>query len=214
MENNTQDTMESVVYVRKSIKNYYIDFPGEIDADYWAGKIGETYEDFLDNKWVKLSDEQVAFHKQYPYLGVREVLEMRLPEVPEAPVEPEKTAEWVRTHKLADLDLYDNSIAVNRFFVNDEGAWFTPSERTSYASSVAAAKVLGVENLSFYIGENVVTVPTAMAEQMLAAVQLYADAAFMVTRAHQAAIEKLETVEELEAYDFTAGYPEKLRFNV
>lgn len=44
-------------YIRKSIKGFYIQFPEEIDATYWAGKIGETYQDFLDDKWVLLSDE-------------------------------------------------------------------------------------------------------------------------------------------------------------
>jgi len=48
-----------ITYIRKSIKGYYIEFPDEIDAEYWSGKIGTTYQDFLDGKWVKLSDEQV-----------------------------------------------------------------------------------------------------------------------------------------------------------
>ena len=45
-------------YIRKNIKGYYIDFPEEIDAQYWAGKIGSTYEDFQNNKWILLSEEQ------------------------------------------------------------------------------------------------------------------------------------------------------------
>jgi hypothetical protein len=51
-----------ITYIRKNIKGYYIEFPEEIDAQYWEGKIGTTYTDFLDGKWVLLSDEQVAFH--------------------------------------------------------------------------------------------------------------------------------------------------------
>jgi len=46
-----------ITYIRKSIKGYYIEYPNEIDPIYWEGKIGTTYQDFLDGKWVKLSDE-------------------------------------------------------------------------------------------------------------------------------------------------------------
>jgi hypothetical protein len=42
-------------YIRKSIKGYYIEFPEPIDAQYWDGKIGTTYEDFIGDKWVLLS---------------------------------------------------------------------------------------------------------------------------------------------------------------
>jgi hypothetical protein len=46
-------------YIKNDIKGWYIDFPEEIDAEYWEGQIGTTYQDFLDGKWVKLTDEQV-----------------------------------------------------------------------------------------------------------------------------------------------------------
>ena len=64
-------------YIKKSIKGYYIEFPEEIDAQYWAGQIGTTYEDFYGGKWVLLSDEQVLFHNTYPNASVKEVFEMK-----------------------------------------------------------------------------------------------------------------------------------------
>lgn len=67
-------------YIKKSIKGYYIEFPEEIDATYWEGKIGSTYEDFKDGKWVLLSDEQLAFHTEHPEASISEVLNMTLPE--------------------------------------------------------------------------------------------------------------------------------------
>ena len=38
----------------------------------------------------------------------------------------------------------------------------------------------------------------------------YADACYMVTQGHRKAIEALTTVEDVEGYDYTQGYPEKL----
>ena len=58
------------------------------------------------------------------------------------------------------------------------------------------------------------TVSTVKAEQMLAAIQLYADACFMVTKNHNLAVEALETMEDVDAYDFRTGYPERLNFDI
>lgn len=66
-------------YIRKSIKGYYIDFPEEIDAQYWAGKIGSTYQDFLDDKWILLSNEQLAFKEAHPRFSIQNIIEMTEP---------------------------------------------------------------------------------------------------------------------------------------
>ena len=42
----------------------------------------------------------------------------------------------------------------------------------------------------------------------------YACAAYNITSRHIAAVNALETVEEVEAYDFQKFYPEKLTFEV
>jgi hypothetical protein len=52
----------------------------------------------------------------------------------------------------------------------------------------------------------------ADAVQMLNAIELYASACYDNTQKHIAAVNALTTIEEIEAYDFTIGYPEKLRF--
>lgn len=46
-----------ITYIKKSIKGYYIEYPNEIDSNYWKGKIGTTYEDFKNGKWIRLSEE-------------------------------------------------------------------------------------------------------------------------------------------------------------
>ena len=120
----------------------------------------------------------------------------------------------MRSRKLHGLSAYDNSTAVNEFLINGLGVWFTPTERSNYSSSINSAKLLGVESLTFYVGSVALTVPTAQAEQMLAAVQLYADQCFIVTKQHENAINALDSIEVIEAYDFKTGYPEKLTFTI
>lgn len=44
--------------------------------------------------------------------------------------------------------------------------------------------------------------------------ELYALECYNVTASHKANIEQLTTIEEVEAYDYTIGYPEKLVINL
>lgn len=199
-------------YIRKNINGFYIDFPEEIDAEYWEGKIGTTYEDFQDNKWILLSDEQLAFKEEHPNLPIKNIIEMELPQA------LERTLEDAKTQRINAIKTYDNSNSVNGFDVVCDGntitAWLTPSERANYRSSIDAAELLGIENLSLYIGEISVTLPTATAKLMLAQIQMYADQCFIVTKQHEAAVEELSTVEAVDNYDITQGYPTKLVFNI
>jgi hypothetical protein len=49
---------------------------------------------------------------------------------------------------------------------------------------------------------------------MLAQIQLYADQCFIVTKQHITAVEALETIEEVDAYDVSADYPQRLIFTL
>lgn len=192
---------------------YYIKLgPGVIvlatqlnDKEY---KIGSTYNDYLNGMFVPLNDDQEYFYKSHKNATIAAIWNCGK-DTPR-----ELTVEDVRSQKLNELAIYDNSTAVNEFLINGIGAWFTPAERTNYSSSVAAAKLLGVETLSFYVSGMKLDVPTASAEQMLAAVMLYADQCFIVTKQHEAAINSLESIEDINNYNFKTGYPEKLVFSI
>lgn len=200
--------MATYTYIKHDIRGYYIDFEEKFREDLYDN-LGSTWEDFLDNKWVLLSDEQVAFHEEYPEASIKEVWDMELtpPHV--------RDLDDAKNEMLANIDEYDNSIDVNGFTINNEiDAWFTVSERTNYKSSIEAAKTLGVDSLSFFIGDMLITIPTADAEVMLAQIQLYADQCYIVTKQHKEAVEALDTIEAVDAFPYTQGYPQKLNFNV
>ena len=116
---------------------------------------------------------------------------------------------------LRNIEYYDRSTNVNGFAINGSiTAWFTPTERSNYKQSVEAAKLMGIDTLTFYVGDNMLTVATTKAELMLAAIQLYADQCYIVTKQHKLAVDKLETVEEVDSYNYRDGYPEKLNFDL
>lgn len=192
-------------------KYYYIKsgkilcFDSELTANY---NIGTTYNDYLNGFYVELNDNQIEFYLYHPNASISTIwlCGENATSIP--------TIDDIRSKKLADLVNYDTSNAVNQFIINGIGAWFTPTERAQYGSSISAAETMGVESLTFYIGDIALTVPTMLAKQMLAAVQLYADSCFIVTKQHEAQIKSLGAIDEIENYNFETGYPEKLVFSI
>jgi len=69
--------MEKYVYIKQSIAKYFVDFAEPLNPEEY-NNIGETLDDFLDNKWVLLSDEQVEFYKEHPEANVVEVWNMQM----------------------------------------------------------------------------------------------------------------------------------------
>lgn len=197
-------------YITKLIKGFFVSYPEEIDAVCWEGQIGNTLEDFYDGKWVLLSDEQTAFHEANPDADVVEVWNMQLNQATQV-----DELETAKQNKLAQLKEYDASSNVNDFVVNGTmHAWFIPQERANYRNSIDAAKIMGVDSLQVFVGDTLLTLTTQQAEQMLAAIQLYADQCYIVTRQHKTEIESLQTVQEVNDYDYTMYYPEKLTFTL
>ena len=198
----------SFIYIKKNVRGYFVELPEELTSDLYDN-LGETYADYLNNKWVKLSDEQIAFREANPSASVREVWDMAL-------TPPyERTVEDARHELLDKIERYNVSKNVDSFIVNDTIThWFTVQERLNYKQSIEAAKLLGVETLSFYIGDIKMDITPDQAEQMLALIQLYADQCFMTTKQHKLNAQALETIEEIDAYDHTKDYPEKLNFQL
>ena len=134
----------------------------------------------------------------------------RLYEEPE-PTE-EELLEQARMMKLQELEDYDNSEAVNSFVLGGQTMWLTVDERQQLATQINASEAIGRESMTRWFGGVSFTFPLAIWKQMLVAVEVYAGDALNVTEAHKAAINALGTKEEIEAYDFTVGYPEHLVF--
>ena len=199
--------MAKYTYIKLDISGYYIEFDEMFNPELYDN-LGDTYQDFLDNKWVLLSDEQVAFHEEHPEANVKEVLDM------EITPEPTRTLEDAKAEMIAKIDEYDSSSEVNSFLVNSEiEGWFTPEERSNYKSSIDAAKLLGISALTFFIDNVEMTVTPVQAEYMLAEIQLYADQCYIVTKEHKIAVEAMETIEEVDAFPYAEGYPEKINFS-
>lgn len=203
--------MANVTYIKKSIAKQYVEFEAPLSPEEY-NNIGTTWQDYLDNKWVQLSKQRVKFHKDNPTATVKEVWDMQITPT------PLRTLEQAKQEKIAQIEGYDNSDTVNGFDIvmgeNTMTAWINPEQRANYKNSLDSAELLGLEEVHPVFNGIQLTLETAMAKMALAQIQIYADRCFIVTETHKANVEALESIEDVDAYDNTTGYPERLTFTI
>jgi hypothetical protein len=68
------------------------------------------------------------------------------------------------------------------------------------------------ENTTLWYNGISFTLPLDTAIQMLYALEVYASECYDNTQAHLANVAKLDTLDAVLEYDYTAGYPDKLHF--
>lgn len=129
----------------------------------------------------------------------------------EPPVETPTDIDMAKAAKIAEIAAYSDSDAVNSLTFNGLKTWLTRTVRDGYDTSITAAKNLGEPTVTFMVGDKEMQLPVEQARRVLDLVQRYADACFIVTERHKIAVRALQTVEEVESYDYTKGYPEKLK---
>ena len=131
---------------------------------------------------------------------------------------PQQLLDKAKADKTAQLQAYDASDAVNSFDVVTGGhtitAWLTPEQRANYKNSLDSAEILGMDVVHPVLNGVTIELSVSDAKMYLAQIQIYADKCYGVTETHKANINAIETVEEVEAYDFTQSYPKRLIFEV
>ena len=121
-----------------------------------------------------------------------------------------RTLEQARDSKLEEIEEYDQSDKVNGFSLNGMTVWLDKSTRVGLMNSTTIAKNLGNDTTTLWLGSVKIEVNCDTAISLLSALEMYALECFNVTAAHKKAVEALSTVEEITAYDITAGYPDQL----
>lgn len=131
-------------------------------------------------------------------------------------IEPEPTPEELlqraKASKIAELEAYDASDAVNSFEVKGKTMWLDAATRQHLRISLDAMQQAGRENVTKWFDGEQYTYPIDVWYYMLSLVEVYASDALNVTESHKAAINALTSVSDVEEYDYTVGYPDKLSF--
>ena len=123
---------------------------------------------------------------------------------------PEELLARAKSAKIAELEAYDDS-EVNSFSVNGKDMWLDHDVRQQLRISLDALSQAGRESVTKWFDGLEYTYQIDVWYYMLGLVEVYASDALNVTESHKAAINALESIEDVEAYEFS-GYPEKLSF--
>lgn len=113
-----------------------------------------------------------------------------------------------------EIDQYDTSSNVNGFILNGIQVWLDKDTRVGLMNSITIEKNAGKEQSVLWLNGICITVNCDAAIQMLSSLELYALACYNKTAEHKLAISQLTDVSKVKAYDYTAGYPDKLSFNI
>ena len=118
----------------------------------------------------------------------------------------------IKEEAIEQITEYDQSEDVNSFTLQGKTMWLPKETRVGLVNSVTIEKNAGKETTVLWFGGEKYELSVDTALQMLSALELYALECYNVTAAHKAAVNALESVEDVVAYDYTQGYPEKLNF--
>lgn len=165
-------------------------------------KGGDTYtSEIYCDKDAELQDYEVVAYSDYLIAENKKKYEG-------------KTLEEAKEMLLAEIDAYDKSSAVNGFSLNGATVWLDKSTRVGLMNSTNITKAMGQPTTTLWLGESKMEVPCDTAIQLLSALEMYALECFNVTAAHKKAVSEIATIEEVEKYDITAGYPAQLKMEV
>ena len=134
----------------------------------------------------------------------------------------EKALVLAKKAKIAEISAYDTSDKVNGFMLNGMLIPWSKNDpnspnvekRMGLRQNIADKVALGEKNIAIWLKGMSFTMPCAQAEVLMRSIENYAYECFNVTASHKQAVSELTTIEEVEAYDYKAGYPKMLEMSV
>lgn len=131
-------------------------------------------------------------------------------------VAPEPTAAeklaTAKLDKIAQIEEYDSSSEVEEFTINDTPMWLGHELRQQIRTSADAYSAMGQTNMTKVFNGSEYTFPITTWIQMLNALEVYAAEALNTTERHKNAVNALTDIQDVIDYNYTTGYPTKLKF--
>lgn len=115
--------------------------------------------------------------------------------------------------KDGDITAFDNSANVNSFVIGGLPMWLGWELRARLKASLEAIEAAGGTEMTKGFSGIDYTFSVDQWHAMINAVENYAGQCQKVTESHRTAVSALATIAEVEAYDYTVGYPPKINFD-
>lgn len=142
--------------------------------------------------------------------------------VPPTPVEPtpDEQLKSAIHNKIQELKMYDGSEDVNDCIIIYQGTeihyWANKQERDALKGAVRDCITIGRDTYRLDLRDKGISmlIPCEKLLQMLVVLEVYAIDCYNKTTDHEFAINACTSIQEVDEYLFTIGYPEKLTFNI
>lgn len=105
--------------------------------------------------------------------------------------------------KILDYDISDN---VNSFLMNGKKIWLDKNTRVGLMHLANCSD----NSVQLVLGDEILTFTPEFVKDFLTKLEVYAGQCYLQTQKHLINISKLETIEQIINYDYTAGYPDKI----
>ena len=125
---------------------------------------------------------------------------------------PAQLLALAKAEKQTAITENDNSANVNSFTVGGIPMWLNFEQRSRLKATLDAIEGEGGTEMTKSFGGIDYTFTCVQWRSMINAVEVYAGQCQTVTQEHRNAIDVLTTIEKVQQYDFTTGYPSKLSF--
>lgn len=119
-----------------------------------------------------------------------------------------------KAQKIAEIDAYDTSPAVNGFILNGQRVWLDFGLRDRVYQGNERLQRIGRTDTTLWLGKQCYNLSIEQAQNIISHIEAYAKDCYNVTAAHKKAVSELTSIEEVEKYDITAGYPAQLKMEV
>lgn len=126
----------------------------------------------------------------------------------------EKALTLAKKAKIAEITAYDTSPAVNGFILNGQRVWLDFELRDRVYQGNERLQRIGRTDTTLWLGKQCYNLSIEQAQNIISHIEAYAKDCFNVTASHKKAVSELTSIEEVEKYDITAGYPAQLKMEV
>ena len=113
---------------------------------------------------------------------------------------------------ISKINEYDKSSQVNGVTINGMYTWFDKATRVGLRNSTNVLKKQGIESTSLWVDNKEIAIKCDDLIDMLDKLEMYALKCFDTTSSHKRDIYQLDNINDIENYDYTIGYPDKLSF--
>lgn len=189
------------IYIKINLKKKYFktdDNLAYIDA--YVGRIGNSWEDYLNGKFVKLNNKQIEYMKKHPNASIREIW-----------VANDSYNKYDKELLKEDAEIYYKSSAVKKITINGISGWLNDSERTKILNKIQASRKLYINNISIELNNTDIVLNIDKAESIICMLEIYSNEAREVYKNH---IRNINALKDGEMYDVKKYYAQPLSFDI